>query len=266
MYRFGLAALFLLALVSSAAAEKQKQMVQFDGVLFVRGNGITGKASIVLFDSGTAQVLASQVLMPSFGMADFFPSDSMGAIDANTWANDVVRDCPPERGCIRWRSIGVLRSSKKHRSEFGLGIGGAVGDTYFWLVPVSLAISDVSRVVGIGDASLTTEKGWRDYTDKVGQAQAKEIERQQQAEAQQQKKDADANTAKAIAMLKATQNLHQCLRDLHEGDPAAKVYRCGYPNHTNSDFHSDQLVYSDPDVYVYIDKATNTVSDVQWRE
>lgn len=64
-------------------------------------------------------------------------------------------------------------------------------------------------------------------------------------------------------MLNATQYLHDCLTSLKEGDPASKVYRCGYPDNTNSDLHSNQLVYPD-DTFVYIDKATNTVSNVQW--
>ena len=113
---------------------------------------------------------------------------------------------------------------------------------------------------------MKTEKDWRDYTDKWEQAQAKAIEQQKQAEEQQRKKEADANTAKAIAMLKATQNRRDCLLDLKAGDPASKVYQFGYPDHTNSDLHSDQLVYPDDDVFVYIDKATDTVSDVQWKE
>src|SRR5215469_8227856 len=124
MYRFGLAVLLSLASVIPVVAEKQK--VQFDSVLFVRGDGITGKTSIVLFDNGTAQVLASKVLTPSLGMADFFPSNSMQSLDANIWANDVIRDCPQQRACVKWRSIGVLRSSIKHHPEFGLGIGGVV--------------------------------------------------------------------------------------------------------------------------------------------
>jgi hypothetical protein len=260
VYRLSLALLLLLTMALPAAADKQKQMVQFDSVLFVRGNGTTGKTNIILFDNGTAQVLASNVLTPSFGTPDFFPSNSAEGVLANEWASGVIRDCPLERTCIRWQSIAVLRTSKKHRLEIGLGIG----NSFVWIVPVNLAISDISKVIELGDSSLISEKDWKDYTDKLEHTHEKAVEQQQQVEAQEKKKEADANTKKAIAMLNATQNRSDCLLNLRAGDLASKVYRCGYPDHTNSDLHTDQLVYPN-DIFVYIDKATGTVSDVQWK-
>ena len=48
------------------------------------------------------------------------------------------------------------------------------------------------------------------------------------------------------------------------GTPSAQVYSCfGWPNHVNSDFHTDQMVYSDG-LFVYINRSTDKVENIQW--
>lgn len=254
-----LAALALLAFSTlDASAAKPKPVARLDSVLIVHESGDLGKTSVLLFDGGTTQVLTSTHSTDYFQCGSASYTEYSQCLSANEWLSGVIQNCPKDRICTRWETAGVQNGKGKElRISFA--------SSSFSLAPVSLDVPGELTVIGFGNASLKTDKDWKDYADKYVQAEDKAAEQRKQAADAERKKEGDANTAKAIAMLNATQNLHDCLRNLKAGDSASKVYHCGYPDHTNSDLHSDQLVYSD-DVYVYIDKATNTVSDVQWKD
>jgi hypothetical protein len=60
------------------------------------------------------------------------------------------------------------------------------------------------------------------------------------------------------------QRAKECPNGIQAGMTIDKVYACkGYPDHTNSDSSTDQLVYPDG-TYVYIDRSTGRVEDMQW--
>jgi hypothetical protein len=60
------------------------------------------------------------------------------------------------------------------------------------------------------------------------------------------------------------QRAKDCPRGIRAGMSRDQVYAClGEPDHTNSDLSTDQLVYPN-DTYVYINRATGRVEDVQW--
>ena len=61
----------------------------------------------------------------------------------------------------------------------------------------------------------------------------------------------------------AEQRAKECPYGLRIGDKESQVYAClGLPDHTNSDSRIDQLVYSNG-TYVYIDRSTDRVEDIQ---
>lgn len=62
----------------------------------------------------------------------------------------------------------------------------------------------------------------------------------------------------------AEQRDKECPHGIRRGMSRDQVYAClGVPDHTNSDLSTDQLVYPDG-TYVYINRATGRVEDVQW--
>jgi ribonuclease HII len=115
-----------------------------------------------------------------------------------------------------------------------------------------VADSLLSSDLPFGDATLQTASDWRTYIDRFRDSQRQKLEQA----------DRERSEAKAKEII-AANTRDSCLQNLKAGDPESKAYGCGYPDHTNSDLHSDQLIYPDA-IIVYIDKGTHTVENVQW--
>lgn len=76
--------------------------------------------------------------------------------------------------------------------------------------------------------------------------------------------DRIAIEASLAAAKRAAESKVVCPDGVKPGITRAQLYACkGYPDHTNSDFYADQLVYPDGS-YVYIDRATDRVDNMQW--
>lgn len=80
-------------------------------------------------------------------------------------------------------------------------------------------------------------------------------------------REIEKEKARELAEVNAQQSrllsVRACLLALKVGSPESSVYDCGYPDHTNSDLEIDQLVYPD-DLFVYINKRTGLVENIQW--
>lgn len=73
----------------------------------------------------------------------------------------------------------------------------------------------------------------------------------------------DSILAEQRAEQDAEQRTKQCPNGIQVGMSEARVYACmGYPDHTNSDVSTDQLVYPGG-TYVYIDRSTGRVENIQ---
>ena len=84
--------------------------------------------------------------------------------------------------------------------------------------------------------------------------------------AKEQAKD-EERAAKKLAEheeQEAQERANKCPHGVQAGMTLSMVHIClGWPDYTNSDFYSDQLVYPHG-TYVYIDRRTGRVENVQW--
>jgi hypothetical protein len=253
---------FFLA-VPALYAKNGSDVITSDLLFLVTPQTAPGYVAVIFIDENTVAVLGNTA-----GLYDnLFPCSletSAQCLFANSQFSSLSMYCDIKDWCSEIKRInykvGHVRCQDDRRREcMEIGIRLDLGG-YFWLVPIQMSYEEFNKKWANsfpGKPPIPASAvEWKSAVDNLNAK--KRMEEQEQIA--RLKAEEQAQLAREKAAIYA---MSECLRRLKIGDPASKAYFCGSPDHTNSDLHTDQLVYSEGTM-VYIDKATDTVEDVQW--
>jgi hypothetical protein len=248
-------ALIFLFLIFTAPLFAKQLIKQHLGTLLMLRIPTMSSAYVMLLylDDGSVGILAA----PKFFTDHPFPCQSYECMFSNATVDSLLNACSAQDYCAQAKSVWYETGRAKRRDgEDCITVGIQFGDhATIWIVPGQMtSASAINKTLfdalpanapkwNEGQPSSATD--WIAYVDFVRLAE-----------------EGARNLAVATKLMQLDQ-MSRCLRSLHIGDPSSSATKCGIPDHTNADLRTDQLVYSEGTI-VYIDKATDTVENVQW--
>jgi hypothetical protein len=263
MKNYTLCFVYLIALffaVPKLYAKDDSDVHMGDVLYLVTPQTSPGYVAVIFLDEKTVAVMGNTAGLYD----DLFPCSDSHCLLANIQFSRPGMYCEIKDWCSEIKSVsyklGHIRCQiDRHRECLEIGIRLDT-DGYFWVVPIQMSNEEFSRKWANPLPGSTvvpvSAVGWKSIIDNMNaMKRAEALEQLAQLKAEEQ-----AQLARQKAKI---YEMSECLLRLKIGDAASKAYFCGSPDHTNSDLHTDQLVYSEGTM-VYIDKATDTVEDVQW--
>lgn len=212
-----------------------------------------GYEAILFLDDGTAATIAHT---NEFATEPFASCDSPNCLEGSTTLNGMSANCIGKQYCAELQPVRYQLGQTKCQDHVSkcTTVGIKFDRSALWLVPSFESASALTKRLWPASIHWT---GNLPKSPEDWQSDFESLDSKAKLEA-----DADRNLAASQAII-AENELKDCLTKLKKGDPASVVYKCGAPDHTNSDLYTDQLVFPNGTL-VYIDRATHTVQNVQW--